>query len=119
MAPLMRLSCVSLYVAIKVLSTSAEVSWGGARGAMRGKALRIFLSRAARLDAPEKAQVWPTAADNPSERGKGWEVALVWTWERKGQQKTSQRPLLIKGPAWNGQQSAACPITSLSPQMAK
>lgn len=43
MAPLMRLSCISLYVAIKILSTSAEVFLGrGMRSQPGGRHLVFF-----------------------------------------------------------------------------
>lgn len=77
MAPLMRLSCISLYVAIKVLSTSAEVSGGGVRGDGKGEEplFSSLLQSATRRQ--KRLRLSPTAADKLSKGSKGWEEVLV------------------------------------------
>lgn len=66
---------------------------------------------------PKKAQARQT--DLPREAKGGKRPGFGGMCERRGQQKPSQRLLLIKEFAWTGQQNAACLLISFSPQMAK
>lgn len=74
----MRLSCFSLYVAIKALSTSAEVSRGSSEGATMGTVLKFFNFLQSIVICQRRLGQGSAATDRPSEGSKGREVAWVW-----------------------------------------
>lgn len=77
MAALMRLSCISLYIAIKVLSTSADVSRGGVRGGNKEEDSQYF---SLFCSPPQNAKDGSGRRQQhkPSKGSKGREVAWVW-----------------------------------------
>lgn len=80
MAPLMRLSCISFYVAIKILSTSAEVFLGKGSKGQPGERRSIFSSLPqVHMILQKGLRCDPTAGNKPPEgSSRGWGGAWVW-----------------------------------------
>jgi hypothetical protein len=85
----MRLSCTSFYVAIKILSTSAEVFLGRRVRGQPGERCSIFFCLQQSLPMCQIG-LWInlTAAEKSSRGAKGGERPwLEGMWEKRGQQK--------------------------------
>lgn len=90
MAPLMRLSCISFYVAIKILSTSAEVFLGRSSKGQPRERRSIFSSLLqAHMILQKGLRCDPMAGNKPPE-GSSRGLGGAWVWRNVGEEGSGE-----------------------------